>query len=321
MHKKKRLAVPDSIPTGIPGFDELTGGLPARRVSLLLGGPGSGKTLFGLQMLVHLARQGQAGVFVTFNESPRQLAEDGAGLGWDLAALEKEKLVFLDARIRPGIAKTGRFCLLDVLCGVRAVAAEIGARFIVFDALDAQLALLAGAAAELSELFLLRDWLVENAFTGLITASVGNGEPSTLSRRTLLELVSDCTLSLEFAVDQPCPNRRLRLLKRRGRPILEDALPLTIRGSGLEVVAPVRLPSAPVHATAAGPIHPEIALARKQLSARVQALDRFLEMKQAELDFLMQKQAPPREGRPKPVSGDRAGRRRMETQVLGDSSH
>src|SRR6202012_2288729 len=40
--------------TGIAGFDEVTGGgLPRGRTTLLVGGPGSGKTIFALQFLVH----------------------------------------------------------------------------------------------------------------------------------------------------------------------------------------------------------------------------------------------------------------------------
>jgi circadian clock protein KaiC len=40
--------------TGIAGFDEITaGGLPFGRTTLLVGGPGSGKTIFGIQFLVH----------------------------------------------------------------------------------------------------------------------------------------------------------------------------------------------------------------------------------------------------------------------------
>ena len=43
--------------TGIIGFDEMTGGgLPRGRTTLLVGGPGSGKTLFGLRFLVQGAR-------------------------------------------------------------------------------------------------------------------------------------------------------------------------------------------------------------------------------------------------------------------------
>ncbi|RYF40978.1 MAG: hypothetical protein EOO25_11170, partial [Comamonadaceae bacterium] len=45
---------PVKAATGIVGFDEITGGgLPEARTSLLVGGPGSGKTIFGLQFLAH----------------------------------------------------------------------------------------------------------------------------------------------------------------------------------------------------------------------------------------------------------------------------
>ena len=44
-------------PTGVIGFDEMTnGGLPRGRTTLLLGGPGSGKTIFAMQFLVNGTR-------------------------------------------------------------------------------------------------------------------------------------------------------------------------------------------------------------------------------------------------------------------------
>ena len=44
-------------PIGITGFDEISGGgLPRSRTTLLVGGPGSDKTLFALQFLVHGAQ-------------------------------------------------------------------------------------------------------------------------------------------------------------------------------------------------------------------------------------------------------------------------
>lgn len=50
--------VPAKAPTGVAGFDEITGGgLPRGRTTLLVGGPGSGKTILALQFLVHGARR------------------------------------------------------------------------------------------------------------------------------------------------------------------------------------------------------------------------------------------------------------------------
>ncbi len=65
----------DKAETGIIGFDETTGGgLPRGRTSLLLGGPGSGKTIFAVQYLVHGARMAVADQVTTIrreNQCPR----------------------------------------------------------------------------------------------------------------------------------------------------------------------------------------------------------------------------------------------------------
>src|SRR5687768_17883379 len=97
----RRTAV-QSLPklaTGIEGFDELSrGGLPRHRTSLLIGGPGAGKTVFALQCLVNAARRQRApGIFVAFEESPRQILINAATFDWGLASLAEKELFFLDA--------------------------------------------------------------------------------------------------------------------------------------------------------------------------------------------------------------------------------
>ena len=79
-------------PTRIQGFDEITGGgLPRGRTTLFMGGPGSGKTVFALQTLVNAARHAdEAGIFVAFEESAKQLTTNAATFGWDLAALQRK---------------------------------------------------------------------------------------------------------------------------------------------------------------------------------------------------------------------------------------
>jgi circadian clock protein KaiC len=56
--------------TGISGFDEITlGGLPKGRPTLLCGGPGSGKTLFGIEFIVNGALHfNEPGVIIAFEE-------------------------------------------------------------------------------------------------------------------------------------------------------------------------------------------------------------------------------------------------------------
>lgn len=74
------------LPTGIEGFDEITfGGLPKDRTTLVIGGPGSGKTVFALQSLVNGANQrNEPGIFVAFEENSRQIVVNALTFGWDL---------------------------------------------------------------------------------------------------------------------------------------------------------------------------------------------------------------------------------------------
>ena len=74
-------------PTGIEGLDEITaGGLPAGRTTLVCGSAGSGKTIFGLEFLVHGAIDfGEPGVFMAFEETPNELTQNVASFGFDLA--------------------------------------------------------------------------------------------------------------------------------------------------------------------------------------------------------------------------------------------
>src|SRR6202162_4555326 len=101
MTQKKKARQPSSKAlhkslTGIQGLDEITGGgLPSGRPTLVSGGAGSGKTLFGLEFLVRGATQyGEPGVFMSFEETIPDLTKNAASLGFDLGRLVKgQKLV------------------------------------------------------------------------------------------------------------------------------------------------------------------------------------------------------------------------------------
>ena len=73
-------------PTGIAGFDEITlGGLPRGRPSLICGGAGCGKTLFGMEFLARGAQDfGEPGVCISFEETAEDLAQNAISLGFDL---------------------------------------------------------------------------------------------------------------------------------------------------------------------------------------------------------------------------------------------
>jgi circadian clock protein KaiC len=61
----------ERMTTGSPAFDHiLGGGLPVRSLNVVAGEPGAGKSLFALQMLFHLARQGKKGLYLTTLSEP-----------------------------------------------------------------------------------------------------------------------------------------------------------------------------------------------------------------------------------------------------------
>ena len=145
-----QVKVPTKAPTGIIGFDEITGGgLPCGRTTLLVGGPGSGKTVLALQFLVHGARDcKEPGIFVAFEETSKRIAANAESFGWKLAELQRKGLFFLDAQPMPDLVQSGDFDLSGMLAALEAQTREIRARRIVFDALDIPFALLPDAAAK-----------------------------------------------------------------------------------------------------------------------------------------------------------------------------
>lgn len=229
----------DKMPTGIEGFDEMTGGgLPRARTSLLVGGPGCGKTVFALQTLVNGARVwGEPGIFVAFEENSQQIISNAASFGWDLPALTRDKLFILDARLAPDVVKAGGFDLAGLLAGVKAKADQMGAQRIVFDSVDVLLSLMDDPLAERQELYRIRDWLSDTGLTGLITARVDSSEPLALQPFGFMQFMADCVVLLHHRVDEHVSARGVRVVKYRGSSFAENESPVVIGPSGIEVAS------------------------------------------------------------------------------------
>ncbi|MBY2989297.1 ATPase domain-containing protein, partial [Rhizobium leguminosarum] len=78
-----------TISTGNEGLDLiLAGGLPARRLYLLEGAPGSGKTTLALQFLREGVRQGEKALYITLSETKEELSEVAASHGFDISEFD-----------------------------------------------------------------------------------------------------------------------------------------------------------------------------------------------------------------------------------------
>ena len=226
------------LPTGIEGLDEIIGGLPKGRTTLITGGAGSGKTVLALETLVNGARRwGEAGIFVAFEENTQQIFTNAESFGWDLPRLEQERLFFLDARMPSDVIATGQFDLTGLLASLRAKADEIGAKRIVFDSIDVLLSLMDDVRQQRRELYRLHDWLAENGFSGILTART-DGEGLALPNNTyLLQFISDCVIHLSQRIKDHISLRGLRVVKYRGSGFAENEFPFLITSGGVNVLS------------------------------------------------------------------------------------
>lgn len=224
-------------PTGISGFDEVTGGgLPKGRTSLLVGGPGCGKTLFGLSFLVAGARLfDEPGVFIAFEETADELAENVRSLGYTLDALVADKKLAIDhVRVeRSEIEETGDYDLEGLFVRLAHAIDSVGARRVVIDTLEVLFAGLKDHAVLRAEMRRLFRWLKERGVTSIVTAERGpRGE---MTRHGLEEYVSDCVILLDHRVDHQVSTRRLRVVKYRGTRHGANEYPFLIDADGLAV--------------------------------------------------------------------------------------
>ena len=113
--------------THIEGLDlVLHGGIPTGRVTLVGGGPGTGKTLLGLEFLYRSALTGHPGIFLSFEETAANLRGNVASFGWDLPALEKNgRLYLMEGSVAPETVISGTFSIGGFLAIIRGKADEM----------------------------------------------------------------------------------------------------------------------------------------------------------------------------------------------------
>ncbi|CAN5773749.1 ATPase domain-containing protein [soil metagenome] len=90
----------NKVPTGVSGLDEiLGGGLPPRRLYLIQGEPGCGKTTLALQFLLAGARAGEKVLYISLSETRDEVEEVALSHGWDLTGVEIVELSAIDEQI------------------------------------------------------------------------------------------------------------------------------------------------------------------------------------------------------------------------------
>lgn len=224
-------------PTSILGFDEITGGgLPKGRPTLVCGGAGCGKTLFAMEFLVRGATlYNEPGVFISFEETEKELTANVASLGFDLAYLVKRKKIWLQhIHVERGeIEKNGEYDLKGLFVRIHHAIESIGAKRVVLDTIESLFSELPNPTAVRTELRRLFTWLKRKRVTTIVTGEKGD---ATLTRQGLEEYVSDCVILLDHRVTEQSSIRRLRIVKYRGSTHGTNEYPFLIDEDGFSVL-------------------------------------------------------------------------------------
>ncbi|HTR41561.1 MAG TPA: circadian clock protein KaiC [Pseudomonadales bacterium] len=225
------------VPTGIGGFDEITGGgLPAGRPSLVCGAAGCGKSLFATEFLVRGAMQyNEPGVLMTFEETSDDIKKNVASLGFNIADLiARKKLIIDHVRVdRNEIEENGEYDLEGLFIRLGHAIKTIGAKRVVLDTIETLFSGLTNQGILRSELRRLFGWLKDHGMTTVITGERGEGA---LTRQGLEEYVSDCVILLDHRVYGQISTRRLRVVKYRGSTHGTNEYPFLIDEKGITVL-------------------------------------------------------------------------------------
>ncbi|MGH7999054.1 MAG: circadian clock protein KaiC [Brasilonema sp.] len=242
MNQEKEQDLVEKLVTGIPGFDILSeGGLPISRVTLVVGTAGSGKTVFASQYLAEGIKQGENGVFVTFEESPQRIRKNMRGFGWDIRKWEEEgKWAFVDASRQPGEKPviSGEYDFDSLVARIKYAINQVGAVRVSMDCLGAIFTYLPDKAQVRNDLFMIGSVLEQIQSTVVVT-SERNQEYGEISTYSVEEFVADNVIILRNAMLQHKRRRTIEILKYRGSSHKQGEFPFSILSDKGIVIIPL----------------------------------------------------------------------------------
>lgn len=228
---KKVVRKNNRVQTWIPNFDKLVeGGFVESSTNLLVGGSGSGKSIFATQFLVEAMERGESCLYVTFEEKKKQFYGNMLSLGWDLEAYEKKGL-FTFLEYTPIKVKT----MLEEGGGaIESIILNKKVSRMVIDSITSFALLfhdeLSQREAALALFSMIRDWHC----TSLLTLEEDPLDKDRTTSRAL-EFEVDSIITIFFVRDTKERQRYLEVLKMRGTNHSNKIFPFTIGKKGLVI--------------------------------------------------------------------------------------
>ncbi|MEN6624378.1 MAG: circadian clock protein KaiC, partial [Smithella sp.] len=177
----------------------------------------------------------EPGVFMSFEETEKELSANIASLGFDVESLFARKKLLIDNVYleRSEIEETGQYDLEGLFIRLNYAIDSIGAKRVVLDTIEALFSGFGNETILRSELRRLFRWLKSKGVTAIITGEQGQG---TLTRYGLEEYVADCVIFLDNRVCDQLTIRRMRIVKYRGSAHGTNEYPFLIDDHGITVM-------------------------------------------------------------------------------------
>jgi circadian clock protein KaiC len=242
--------LPETVPTGIEGLDEMiSGGIPRGRVVLVLGGPGTGKTILASQFLYKgITEHNEHAVFVSLDESQNHFYSEMLKFGWDFKKAEDEgKFLYIDATrlsrlaiIKEKMLKEETSSLRGKQLQIDKLVEEMQAKIQQINAKRVALDTLAALFYRFADTIERRTAGVDliEALSDLETTTIVTTEMKELGlERDLMdeEFLVHGVIMMQTLFSGGTTTRTLQVEKMRGASVNPNLVPYTIDRNGIEV--------------------------------------------------------------------------------------
>jgi circadian clock protein KaiC len=222
--------------SGIAGLDEiLAGGFTPRRLYLVEGVPGSGKTTLAMQFLMEGVRRGEPVLYVTLSETREELESTAASHGWSLEGITIREVVPTEASLQSDDQYTmfhpSEVELAETTKTILDHVDTLKPRRVVFDSLS-EVRLLAGNPLRYRrQILALKQYFAGRNCTVLLLDDMTSSD-----RDLQVQSISHGVILLEqLNPEYGSDRRRLRVVKFRGRKFRGGYHDYEIQRGGLYV--------------------------------------------------------------------------------------
>jgi len=216
------------VKTGIPGLDGLIqGGLAEGSVSLVAGNTGTGKTILSSQYLYYGLQKGDAGVYITLEESPNDIRNDAAQFGWDFPKYEKKGLCRIIYHDPAQINNLGATILSELT--------RMNTKRLVIDSTSVMSLNIDNPAQVRRKLFNIINAIKKNGVTTALLITEIPEDSKLLSTFGVEEFVVDGVILLNYMGIEGTTSRTLMIRKMRRTNHGNDIYPMKIGKSGITI--------------------------------------------------------------------------------------